>query len=218
MDPSELETISNSFLKKKITSVREWRQRIDTERYDYILKICLIGDGGVGKTSLARRLCYNTFSLCNQLTIGIDFYSYKLPIVINGNEKLVMLSIWDFGGQEQFKTLFRYYIGGVQGIFLVFDLLRMESLMKLDWWFNRLREYKLHNAPKILIGNKLDIARIEDKQLKVDRLVVEQFLQRHNEKDYIQTSAKENKNIPLIFKALVKKIFDFNNVVCEIQL
>ena len=99
----------------------------------------------------------------------------------------------------------------MSGIFLVFDLLRVESLMKLDWWYDKLVEYKLKNIPKILIGNKLDLAQLEDKQLKVDSLVVEQFLQRQDEKDYIQTSAKDDTNISLVFKELTKKIFDFQN-------
>ena len=184
---------------------------INEKTPDYIFKLCMLGDGGVGKTCIAQRLCYNTFSLNTQLTVGIDFYTYEFSVTIKKDKKLVRLSIWDFGGQEQFKALFRYYINGVNGLFLVFDLLRMESLMKLEWWVKKLEEFEYHTIPKILIGTKLDLARLEDSQLKVDKLVIEQFLQRYNEKDYIPTSSKEDTNITLIFKALVKKIFDFNN-------
>lgn len=174
----------------------------------YIFKICLIGDGGVGKTCIARRLCFNTFSLNTQLTVGIDFYTYDIPFAFKEEEAFVRLSIWDFGGQEQFKTLFKYYINGANGIFLVFDLLRMESLIKLDWWVTRIEDHHgLGDSPKILVGTKLDLAQ-QEKQYKVDRIIVEQFLKRHDEKDYFETSSKENTNIRDSFIEIVKKILD----------
>ncbi|MCK4381623.1 MAG: GTP-binding protein [Candidatus Lokiarchaeota archaeon] len=169
----------------------------------------MIGDGGVGKTCIARRLCFNTFSVNTQLTVGIDFYTYDIPMIIKGDESpFVRLSIWDFGGQEQFKSLFKYYINGANGIFLVFDLLRMESLVKIDWWIDRIIEHGLDESPKILVGTKLDLAQKEDKQYKVDRIIVEQFLKKHDEKDYVKTSSKENENIRHIFIEIVKKILD----------
>lgn len=173
----------------------------------YIFKICLIGDGGVGKTCIARRLCFNTFSMNTQLTVGIDFYTFDIPIIIKKEEFFVRLSIWDFGGQEQFKTLFKYYINGANGIFLVFDLLRMESLIKLGWWLERISAHGLDDSPKILVGTKLDLAQ-EEKQYKVDKLIVEQFLKNHDEKDYVETSSKDNLNIRDCFIEIVKKILD----------
>ncbi len=188
---------------------------LDEKSPSYIFKICLVGDGGIGKTCIARRLCYGTFSLNTQLTVGIDFYKYDMPIIVEGEQSFVRLLIWDFGGQEHFKTLFGYYVNGASGIFLVFDLLRLESLMKLDWWYNRLIEHNLNNCPKVLIGTKLDLAEIKNKQSTVDRLIIEQFLKKHSEKDYILTSSKENTNIIKSFKELVKKVLDLNNLNYE---
>ena len=181
----------------------------------YIFKICLVGDSSVGKTCIARRLCYDTFSLNTQLTVGIDFYKYDMPIIVKDEQTFVRLLIWDFGGQEHFKTLFDYYINGANGIFLVFDLLRMDSLMKLDWWYNKLIDRNLNNCPKFLIGTKLDLVEKENKQNIVDRLIIEQFLKRHNEKDYIATSSKDNTNIIKSFKELVKKVLDLNKLNYE---
>ena len=189
------------------------RQKIRARQPDYLLKICLIGDGGVGKTCIARRLCHNTFSLDTQLTVGIDFYTYEFSIIVEDEENLIKLLIWDFGGQDQFKVLFRSYVAGVNGMFFVFDLLRIESLMKLEWWYNKIIEYDLQNTPKIMIGSKLDLAELESKQLKVDKVLIEEFLQRHKEKDYLATSAKVNINISLIFKELIQKIFDYQDFV-----
>ena len=173
----------------------------------YVFKICLIGDGGVGKTCIARRLCFDTFDTNTQLTIGIDFYTYDIPIIVRGNKNKVRLSIWDFGGQEQFKKLFKYYINGANGIFLVFDLLKMETLIKLDWWYDNLIEYNLHDRPKVLIGTKLDLVQ-KNKKHKVDELTIENFLDKHDEKDFLKTSSKENTNILHSFREMTKKILD----------
>ena len=188
---------------------------LDEKSPIYIFKICLVGDSAVGKTCIARRLCYNTFSLNTQLTVGIDFYKYDMPTIVEGEQNFVRLLIWDFGGQEHFKTLFDYYINGANGIFLIFDLLRLDSLMKLDWWYNKLIDHNLNNCPKFLIGTKLDLVEIEHKQNIVDRLIIEQFLKRHSEKDYISTSSKENTNIIKCFKELVKKVLDSHHLDYE---
>ncbi len=185
---------------------------MDMEKeFSYIFKICLLGDGGVGKTCIARRLCFDSFNVNTKLTVGIDFYTFDIPIIVNEEEDLVRLLIWDFGGQEQFKKLFNYYINGANGIFLVFDLLRMETLIKLDWWYDRLVDNNLKHVPKILIGTKLDLAQVEDKQYRVDQLIVEQFLKNRDEKDYFETSSKENVQISNSFKGIVRKILEFHN-------
>jgi small GTP-binding protein len=173
-----------------------------------MFKICLIGSGGVGKTCIAQRLCFNTFNANTQMTIGIDFYTHEIPLIIDGAENFVRIAIWDFGGQEQFKKLFSYYIDGANGIFLVFDLSNIDTLLRLSWWYEQLRQYNLHNRPKILIGTKLDLVQEINKKEKIDELVIRQFLSNHNEKDFVRTSSKENVNILQIFKEMLKKILD----------
>ena len=174
----------------------------------YIFKLVLIGSAGVGKTCIARRLCFDTFDANTQLTIGIDFYTYDIPIIVSGEETFVRHTIWDFGGQEQFKKLFKYYIGGADGIFLVFELVIMETLTRLDWWYDQIKAYKLHDRPKILIGTKLDLINGNGGKQKVDELIIQQFLNNHNEKDYVKTSSKENINILYAFKEMTEKILD----------
>lgn len=169
----------------------------------------LIGAGGVGKTCIVRRLCYDTFTLDTQLTVGIDFYTYNLPIIVDGEQSNVRLSIWDFGGQAHFKTLFDYYIKGASGIFLVFDLLKMQSLLDLDWWYDKLIENNMINQPKILIGTKLDLKEKLDKLNAIDDSYIDEFIKKHGELDFIKTSSKDNINIRAIFKELVKKLLNF---------
>ncbi len=185
---------------------------MEDKQLKYVFKICLVGSGGVGKTCMARRLCFNTFNADTKLTVGIDFYTYDIPIVVKGDDSFARLSIWDFGGQEQFKSLFGYYISGASGIFLVFDLLKIETLFKLDWWYDNLVQYNLQDRPKVLVGTKYDLARGVDKNYKVASYIIQQFLQNHNEKDYIKTSSKENSNILYSFKQIAKKIMDYHSL------
>ncbi|MFX1380742.1 MAG: Rab family GTPase, partial [Promethearchaeota archaeon] len=182
------------------------------EKPAYVFKICLIGSGAVGKTCIARRLCFDTFDSNTQLTIGIDFYTHDIPIIVRGEETFVRHTIWDFGGQEQFRRLFNYYIDGANGIFLVFDLSKIETLVKLDWWIEQLKEHNLLNRPKILVGTKLDLIQSNNKKYKIDNLVIEQFLNKYNEKDFVKTSSKENINILHSFKEMTKKILKSHNL------
>ena len=172
----------------------------------YIFKLCLIGNGGVGKTCIARRLCFDTFDANTKLTIGIDFYTYDLPILMGGDEGFVRLSIWDFGGQEQFKKMFSYYIHGANGIFLVFSLFNLNnSLLGLDWWNDHLFKLSHKNTPKVLVGCKSDL--IKDPE-RVNDLVIESFRKKHDNIPYFKTSSKEGYNIRNVFVEMVRTILD----------
>lgn len=176
----------------------------------YIFKICLIGNGGVGKTCIARRLCFDAFDANTRLTIGIDFYTYDVPIIIKGEESFLRLSIWDFGGQEQFKKMFSYYINGANGIFLVFSLYNLNNtLLGLDWWNEHLQKLKHDSTPRILVGCKYDLVKEEEK--KLNELVIENFRKKQGTIPYYKTSSKENYNIREIFLDLTKTILDENN-------
>ena len=175
----------------------------------YIFKICLLGQGGVGKTCIARRLCFDTFDANTRLTIGIDFYTYDIPLVVDGNKTYVRLSIWDFGGQEQFKKMFSYYIHGANGIFMVFSLFNLNNtLLGLDWWYEHLIKQNQKDTPKLLIGCKSDLASSLE---KVDELVIENFGKKHENVPFFKTSARDNVNIKEMFVELTKLIMDINN-------
>jgi small GTP-binding protein len=176
------------------------------EHPTYIFKLCLIGNGGVGKTCIARRLCFDTFDANTKLTIGIDFYTYDLPILVEGEDGFVRLSIWDFGGQEQFKKMFSYYIHGANGIFLVFSLFNLNnSLLGLDWWNDHLFKLNHKKTPKVLVGCKSDL--IADPE-KVNDLVIENFRKKYDNIPYYKTSSKEGYNIRNIFVEMVRTILD----------
>lgn len=91
----------------------------------------------------------------------------------------------------------------------------MQSLINLDWWYDRLKEYHIVDLPKIVIGTKLDLINEENKQFSIDELTIEEFLNNHGERDFIKTSAAENINIKDIFKEMVKKVLDYRNLEYE---
>ncbi|MFX0080830.1 MAG: Rab family GTPase [Candidatus Hodarchaeota archaeon] len=178
----------------------------------YIFKIVILGQERVGKTCIAKRLCFNMFDVETKETLGIEFYTYDLPIRVAGEETFIRISIWDFGGREQFKKLFPYYINGANGIFMVFSLVDLQTLLRLDWWYERLGEYNHAETPRIFIGAKNDLVGNVDNKTRVDKLVIDRFMKRHDESDFFKTSSKENYNIKKIFKELVIKILDKNKL------
>jgi small GTP-binding protein len=178
----------------------------------YIFKICILGQERVGKTCIAKRLCFNTFDVDTKETLGIEFYTKDFPIIVNREESFIRISIWDFGGREQFKKLFPYYINGANGIFMVFNLIDLQTLLRLDWWYEKLTDYNHWNTPRMCVGAKNDLVKTADEKARVDDLVIKRFMERHEENDFYKTSSKDNYNIELIFKELVIKILDKNKL------
>ncbi|MFX1426927.1 MAG: hypothetical protein ACFFBE_10785, partial [Promethearchaeota archaeon] len=117
-----------------------------------------------------------------------------------------------FGGREQFKKLFPYYINGANGIFMVFSLVDLQTLLRLDWWYERLGEHNHAETPRMFIGAKNDLVENVDDKTRVDKLVIDRFMKRHDESAFFKTSSKENFNIKQIFKELVVKILDMNGL------
>ena len=181
----------------------------------YIFKICLLGEGGVGKTCLVRRLCFNTFDMNTKLTVGVDFYTHDIPIRVGrqSSDDFIRLSIWDFGGQENFKRLFPYYINGANGLFLCFDLAQFETLQRLDWWYEELFKHISIEIPRALIGCKFDL--IKKRALKKEKAIVNRYMKIHNETDFFQTSSLENYNVEHIFLELTKHMLDIHSLSYE---
>ncbi len=196
-------------MSKQINTISETSNK---DKPAYIFKLTILGQERVGKTCIARRLCFNTFDVNTKETLGIEFYTKDIPIIVDGEKTFVRLSIWDFGGREQFKKLFPYYINGANGIFMVFDLIDLQTLLRLDWWYERLSEYNHGHTPRMCIGAKNDLVKTADEKSKVDDLVIKRFMERHEENDFYKTSSKDNCNIDVIFKKLVIKILKKNRL------
>lgn len=165
------------------------------------IKIILIGDPEVGKTSIRRKYFGKGFSNSYLPTLGSDFATKK----INTN----ILQIWDLSGQDSFKQIRRQYYVGAHGAILVFDLTKEESFENLSTWVNELEAQAGHMFPIIFAGNKLDLTLGKGIRIKTTR--IEKYLEKLRASyklrfQYFDTSAKTGKNIDNIFLELVDEI------------
>ena len=120
----------------------------------FVFKIIVVGEGGVGKTTMIRRLCYQKF-LPQKMTIGADLASHDL--VVGG--KNIKLQLWDFAGELRFRFFLPSYCKGAKGALLVFDLARYSTFKKLNEWYEILRSSAPQGITIILIGAKRDLLR-----------------------------------------------------------
>lgn len=170
---------------------------------DYIFKVIVIGDSGVGKSALTVRLAEDVFYKDFSSTIAIDFRMHHM----NYQGKNVRLQIWDTAGQERFQSVATAFYRGANGVMLCFDLTHRPSFAHLDQWMERVQLQALPNIPCLLIGCKCDEAR-SDRQ--VMREEAEQWATAHN-MAYVETSAKEKENVQQAFEQITKAIFEDAN-------
>lgn len=134
------------------------------QTFDYLIKLILIGDSGVGKTCFLLRFADDNFTISHISTIGIisKFNSFHLGIdfkikTINIDGKNVKLQIWDTAGQERFRTITQTYYKGAMGIILAYDCTSEESFNNVRNWVRQIEVHAQPNVEKILIGNKADL-------------------------------------------------------------
>src|SRR5271154_3229460 len=121
------------------------------DEYDYIMKLIIVGDSGVGKSTLLKMYCDHEFSESYISTIGVDFKIKTIQV----NDKLIKLQIWDTAGQERFRSITNSYYNGTHAIMLVFDLTDVNSFNRLPKWLEEIDKYMTGKTHKIiLIGNK----------------------------------------------------------------
>ncbi|XP_040871128.1 ras-related protein RABD2c-like isoform X1 [Glycine max] len=121
--------------------------------YDYLFKLLLIGDSGVGKSCLLLRFADDSYLDSYISTIGVDF---KIRTV-EQDGKTIKLQIWDTAGQERFRTITSSYYRGAHGIIVVYDVTDQESFNNVKQWLNEIDRYASENVNKLLVGNKCDL-------------------------------------------------------------
>jgi len=167
------------------------------------LKLLIIGETGVGKSSLLLRFVDDRFDPEQPATIGVDFK--VKTIAIQGNR--VKLAIWDTAGQERFRTLTPSYYRGAQGVIFVYDVTSRQTFERLQHWLNELETYCTKpDLIKMLVGNKID---------KTPREVAREDGMRFARKNhmlFIEASAKTKEGVQCAFEELVAKIMDTPNL------
>lgn len=172
--------------------------------YDKKLKIMVVGESLVGKTSLIRRYTKNKFGGDYLATIGIDFQFKYLDI----NGKKVKVELWDTAGQERFKSIAKTYFQSSDGLLIVYDITCRNSFSKLDDWFEQIRLNAPENSKLMLVGNKKDI----EKKREVSMEEGLNFANQNNVKFY-ETSAKDGTNVNSVFELLAQEIISDEEII-----
>eukprot|EP00887_Chlorella_sp_A99_P006405 scaffold3.g6405.t1 len=169
------------------------------QEYDFLFKLLLIGDSGVGKSCLLLRFADDTYTESYISTIGVDFKIRTVEL----DGKVIKLQIWDTAGQERFRTITSSYYRGAHGIIVVFDVTDQDSFNNVKQWLNeidrRAHGYANENVNKLLVGNKVDLT----SKRVVDSATAKAFADEIGI-PYIETSAKNATNAFMAMAAEIK--------------
>jgi small GTP-binding protein len=161
-------------------------------------KVVLLGDSGVGKSSIANRYVNNTFSEAFEVTIG-GGYLQQLVRLKDGST--LKMEIWDTGGQERFRALLQLYYRGAHAAIITYDVTKDSSLDNCEYWVNELKNNE-ENCLLFLCGNKADVPATER---RVDPKRAEAFAAKHG-MVWIETSAKTGHNVNKLFERLGQEL------------
>lgn len=177
------------------------------QAHEHLYKILVIGDFGVGKTSIIRRYTENIFSPNYKLTIGVDF---SLKSLTWSSGLKINLQLWDIAGHERFGHMTRVYYKYAIGAIIVFDLTRQVTFESVSKWLGDVNQKVLlengQPVPVLVLANKCDV---ENQQ--VGHTQVEEFCSKHNLLGWFSTSAKEGTNITKAMEALVTRILELSS-------
>ena len=170
------------------------------ENYDEKIKIMVIGESKIGKTSLISRYCNNEFDGGAYLsTVGIDFQVKNLVLV----DKNVRVQIWDTAGQERYRNIAKNYFQSSDGFVIVYDISCAETFEKLDYWIEQIKLNAQEYTKLVLFGNKSDLK--EGRQIKKEE--GEEYAKRNNIK-FFEVSAKDGTNVSEGFEYIFKDILN----------
>lgn len=166
--------------------------------YDYLIKLLLIGDSGVGKSCLLLRFTDDSFTTSFITTIGIDFKIRTVEL----DGKRMKLQIWDTAGQERFRTITTAYYRGAMGILLVYDVTDESSFNNIENWIRNIEQHASENVNRILVGNKADM---DESKRAIPKSRGQALADEYGLK-FFETSAKTNLNVEQVFFTISRDI------------
>jgi len=175
------------------------------------LKVVLIGDEAVGKTSIRRTFMGENFKTQHLTTLGADFAIKTINVDVNQKKISAKVQIWDIAGQDSFKRIRSNFLKNTKGVLLVFDITREETFQNLlNWLMEVWKVNKTVDIPVLVIGNKIDL----DSLRVVDGKMINKFLDEIKQRFvkmsdplYIETSAKTGENIEQGFEMISSEIY-----------
>lgn len=168
------------------------------EDYDYLFKVVLIGDSGVGKSNILARFTRDEFNLESKSTIGVEFATKSVPT----DGKVIKAQIWDTAGQERYRAITSAYYRGAVGALLVYDLSKRQTYENVERWLKELRDHADEHIVVMLVGNKADLRHL--RTVQTEEAVA--FAEKHQLAS-IETSALESTNVEQAFHKLLSEIY-----------
>ena len=161
-------------------------------------KIIIIGDSGVGKSSLLKRAVQNTFDTNYQATIGFEFLLMHFKV----NDLKIKLQIWDTCGEEMYRSLVQGFYRNTSLAIIVYDISRKKSFEALEIWLKDLRQHTEEGIPVFIVGNKMDL------QKDISTEEAKMFSVSNRTKFFTECSAKTGENIKDIFFKAAQYLYD----------
>lgn len=173
----------------------------NNEDYDLLYKVILVGDYGVGKTSLLQRYENPEQDITDlPSTIGFDFRLVDTVV----DSMRIRVQLWDTMGQERFRTITKNFFRQTKGVLLLYDVTRRDTLNSLGEWINSLKQYNLDKGEVIVVGNKVDLER------EVSFEEGKRCAFSHGVK-YVETSAMTGENVDELIEQIILNMKDTHN-------
>ncbi|KAF9359226.1 hypothetical protein BGX26_012833 [Mortierella sp. AD094] len=169
------------------------------DAYDFLFKIVLIGDSGVGKSNLLSRFTRGDFNLESKSTIGVDFGARTVQVE---DGKMIKAQIWDTAGQERYRAITSAYYRGAVGALLLYDITQHGTYESVSRWLSEVREHADSNIIVMLVGNKSDLRHLRSIHTEEAKSFAEE-----NGLMFIETSALDATNVDMAFTRLLTEIY-----------
>ncbi|KAE8152422.1 ras family-domain-containing protein [Aspergillus avenaceus] len=189
---------------------------MSNDEYDFLFKVVLIGDSGVGKSNLLSRFTRNEFNLDSKSTIGVEFATRSIQV----DSKTIKAQIWDTAGQERYRAITSAYYRGAVGALLVYDISKHQTYDNVNRWLKELREHADSNIVIMLVGNKSDLRHLRAVPTEEAKQFASMFwpgswmrdtptnsVPGENNLSFIETSALDASNVELAFQNILTEIY-----------